>query len=116
MKRKLHPTRILFICLLIISGMNLQAQRQTVSGTVTSGDDGVPLSGVSVVLQGASSGTITDENGKYSLSIPGPKSKIVFSYTGFVSQTVEAGNRAVINIAFVKDTKQLSDVVVTIIN
>ena len=88
MKRKLPSKRILLICVILISVIRLQAQRHTVTGSVTSAEDGAPLPGVSVMAQGAFSGTTTDNKGKFSLSVPNGKAKIVFSYTGFISQTV----------------------------
>ncbi|MEP6950854.1 MAG: TonB-dependent receptor plug domain-containing protein, partial [Ginsengibacter sp.] len=113
MKRKLQLRRILLICTMLIAMINLQAQNQTVSGTVTSAEEGVPLSGVSVMALGASSGTTTDNTGKYSLHVPNGKAKIVFSYTGFVDQTISVNNRSVIHTVLTRDTKQLSEVVVT---
>ena len=112
MKRKLQPKRILLIGILLISIINLKAQKQTVSGTVISAVDGMPLSGVSVMPQGASSGTTTDDKGKYSLSVSAGKAKIVFSYTGFILQTIDVNNRSVIDVSISRSNNQLSDVVV----
>ena len=113
MKRKLPPRRIFLLCVMLIAMINSQAQNQTVSGTVTSDDEGVPLPGVSVMAQGALSGTTTDNNGKYNLSVLAGKTKIVFSYSGFISRTIDINNRSVINIILARDNKQLSEVVVT---
>ena len=66
MKSKLPPKRILLICLILASVFHLHAQKQTVSGTVMS-DEGLPMPGVSVTLQNPTTGTVTDENGKFSL-------------------------------------------------
>ena len=112
MKRKLQPKRILLVCLLLISVITLQAQKHPVSGTVTS-EDGVPLAGVSVMAQGALSGTTTDSKGNFSLSVPNGKAKIVISYTGFINQTISVNGKSVVNTTLARDTKQLSEVVVT---
>ena len=113
MKRKLQPKLLIGICLMLFCAIHLQAQIKTVSGTVRSAEDGVPLAGVSVLVQGSSSGTVTDANGKFSLSVPNGKAKIVLSYSGFLPQTVDINNKSNIDIALFGDTKQLGEVVVT---
>src|SRR3979411_3209576 len=99
MKRKLQSKLLLGIFLMFFCAIHSQAQTKTVSGTVKSAEDGTPLSGVSVLVQGSSSGTVTDANGKFSLSIPSGKAKIVFSYAGFISQTIDVNNKSNIDIA-----------------
>ena len=113
MKRRLQLKRLLGVCMMLVCAIQLQAQVKTISGTVTSADDGTPLPGISVTVQGASTGTATDAQGKYTLSIPSERAKIVFSGIGFTNQTVSVNNRSVISVPLAKDTKQLSDIVVT---
>src|SRR5215218_6575962 len=113
MKRRSLLTRLLSICLVLVCAIQLQAQVKTISGTITSADDGTPVPGVSVVVQGASTGTSTDVNGKYTLSVPSEKAKIIFSGVGFIDQAVNVNNKSVVSVALAKDAKQLTDVVVT---
>jgi hypothetical protein len=87
------------------------AQR-TVSGKVTSGEDGSPLPGVSVVVKGTSTGTTTDVEGNYKISAP-DNATLVFSYVGFVTQEQQVGPRSVVDVTLVNDEKLLSEVVVT---
>ncbi|WP_114752210.1 SusC/RagA family TonB-linked outer membrane protein [Pleomorphovibrio marinus] len=89
------------------------SQETEVSGTVTSQDDGGPLPGVSVIVQGTTTGTITDLDGKYSLSVPSGDASLEYSYIGFKSQTVQVRSRSTVNVAMVPDIAQLSEVVVT---
>ncbi|HEX5025459.1 MAG TPA: SusC/RagA family TonB-linked outer membrane protein, partial [Agriterribacter sp.] len=92
----------------------LQAQKKTVSGTVRTAEEGLPLPGVSVVVQGdQSSSAVTDDQGKFSLVVSTGTAKIIFSYTGFIIQTIDVNNRSVINLVMNKDTKELGEVVVT---
>lgn len=89
------------------------AQDRTISGKVTSEDDGSPLPGVNIVLKGTATGTVTDVNGGYTLSAPSGSGTLVFSFIGFISQEVETNGRSTIDIQMAQDTKQLSEVVVT---
>ncbi len=105
---------LLFCFVLLIVGIsNIQAQDRTVTGKVTSSDDGQSLPGVNVVLKGTSIGTVTDIDGNYAISIPQGAGTLVFSFIGLSSQEIEVGNRSVIDIQMAQDITQLSEVVVT---
>lgn len=91
----------------------LQAQQRTVTGTVTSREDGSPLPGVNVLLQGTSLGSITDVNGRYSLAVPQEGGVLVFSFVGFVTQAIDIGAGNVIDVQLEVDATQLKEVVVT---
>ncbi|MEP7258176.1 MAG: SusC/RagA family TonB-linked outer membrane protein [Flavitalea sp.] len=84
-----------------------------VSGNVSSAADGNPLAGVSVMIKGTTTGVVTDASGKYALSIPSGNTIIIFSYTGYITQEVKAGNHTQINIQLAADVKQLGQIVVT---
>ncbi len=83
----------------------------TVTGKVID-NEGVPLPGVNIVIQGTTTGTITGAQGEYSIDIPGPETVLVFSYVGYTRQTVRVGERRVIDITLSPDIAQLEDVVV----
>jgi TonB-dependent starch-binding outer membrane protein SusC len=103
---------LLFLLLIIGSWVTLSAQKQ-VTGQVLESEKGEPLPGVSVVLRGTSTGTITDLDGKFALSVPEKEgSELVFSYIGFTSQTVAVGNQSVIDIRLVSDAQLLDETVV----
>ena len=63
------------------------AQNRTISGTVTDGANGEPLIGVSVIGKGTSIGTVTDIDGKYSLSVPKDVKELEFQYIGYTTVT-----------------------------
>lgn len=88
------------------------AQQRTISGNVTSVEDGSALPGVNVVLKGSTAGTVTDIDGNYSLSVPTEGGTLVFSFIGLASEEVEIGSRSVVDIQMTADVKQLSEVVV----
>lgn len=88
------------------------AQGRTITGKVTSAEDGSPLPGVSVVVKGTTTGSVTDGGGSYSLSVPA-KGALVFSFIGMATKEVEIGANSVVNVSLASDTKQLSEIVVT---
>ncbi|MFN0275289.1 MAG: SusC/RagA family TonB-linked outer membrane protein [Chitinophagales bacterium] len=90
----------------------LHAQFRTISGTVTGSDDGQPLLGVTVVIEGTQSGVITDIDGKYSISTPAEGSVLVFSYIGYETQKIKAGNANTVDVVLQASLQILEDVVV----
>lgn len=100
----------LIFCMTTLFSMSLWAQTRTVSGTVKD-QNGEPLIGVSVQLKGdAKVGTITDVQGKFSLSAPA-NSSLNFSYIGYLSQTVTVGQSPML-VTLVEGTKKLDEIVV----
>ncbi|GAB4028687.1 SusC/RagA family TonB-linked outer membrane protein [Spirosoma gilvum] len=87
------------------------AQEITVSGQVTSSDDGSLLPGVTVQVKGTNRGTNTDAQGNYRLAASA-NSTLVFSFIGYTAQEVPVNNRSVVNVLLKGDTQQLSEVVV----
>ncbi len=87
----------LLLCLVLfaLAGNSLLAQR-SVTGTVT-GEDDSPLIGVSVLVKGTGSGTVTDLDGRYSVNT-GSNDTLIFSYTGYTSQTLPVGNRTSVDV------------------
>jgi len=83
----------------------------TVKGQVT--DENGPLPGVNVKLKGSqATGTATDINGNYTLSIPDGTGTLVFSFVGYITQEVAVGGRGVVNVNLVPNAKALTEVVV----
>lgn len=103
--------RILLFVMACILFQVSYAQDRTISGTVAS-DDGTALPGVSVIVKGTTIGTVTDIDGKYTLSVPAGSNTLVFSFIGYVSGEAEINGRTSIDVLMTSDTKQLSEVVV----
>ena len=87
-------------------------QKQIVTGTVTD-ENGEVLIGVNVVERGTGNGTITDLDGKFSLSVSSPESVLEFSYVGYSLVRVTVGTQESINVVLHEDTQSLDEVVVT---
>lgn len=88
------------------------AQNRTVTGTVTSGEDNLPLPGVSVKVSGTTIGAATSADGKYSISIPANAKVLTFTSLGFISINKAIGTSNVVNAALEVDAQQLGDVVI----
>lgn len=99
-------------CVFLFSHV-LMAQERTVSGRVTSSEDGSALPGVNVIIKGTSSGTATDADGRYSLAVPSGGGALVFSFIGLQSQEVEIGDRSVVDVSLSLDVTQLSEIIVS---
>ncbi|WP_425423139.1 SusC/RagA family TonB-linked outer membrane protein [Spirosoma panaciterrae] len=82
-----------------------------VSGKVTDAQ-GLALPGVSIVVKGTTTGTVSAADGAYSLNVPNRTATLVFSYIGFVSQEIPLNNRSEISISMASDDKMLNEVVV----
>ncbi len=87
------------------------AQTVDVSGTVLD-DQGEPLIGVTVMVEGTSNGTATDFDGNYNLKNVPSKGKLVFSYIGYAQQVVDVKGRTQIDVKMSEDSKALDELVV----
>lgn len=103
---------LIVCCFTLFAVNNALSQAQRVSGKVTSNEDGSPLPGVNVVVQGTQQGTITDIDGNYQLDVPQDAS-LEFSYIGYLSEVVEVGNRTTVNVQLIPSLEELQEVVVT---
>jgi tetratricopeptide (TPR) repeat protein len=90
-----------------------QTAPYTVSGRVIAAEDRSPLPGVSVVVKGTRTGTVTDAKGQFRLEVPGPKETLVFSFVGFITKEVRLNNQPELEVVMQPDNKMLSEVVVT---
>ena len=79
--------RKLFLILIAIltCGISAWSQNRTITGTVTSADNGDPLVGATVMALGTNKGVATDVDGRYSITIPAKAKTLRFSYVGMSS-------------------------------
>ena len=87
------------------------AQQRTVSGTVSSEEEGA-LPGVNVLVKGTTQGTVTDIEGNYRINVPDENTVLVFSAVGYANEEVTIGNQSTIDMLMLPDIKSLSEVVV----
>jgi TonB-linked SusC/RagA family outer membrane protein len=115
LKQKSMKKILLYGLLLMFTVSFSWAQERTISGKVTSVEDGSTLPGVNVYLKGTTSGGVTDMNGDYRVSVPEEGGTLVFSFIGLESMEVEIGTRSVVDVQMASDITQLGEVVVTAI-
>ena len=109
-KKAIRSRSIMTLVCLLLASASAFAQTKTVTGTVTDAAN-EPLIGASVLVQGTSTGTITDMDGKYSISVT-LEDVLVFSYVGMTSQTIKVGAQNVINVTLKEDSQVLAETVV----
>ncbi|MBL0744431.1 SusC/RagA family TonB-linked outer membrane protein [Chryseolinea lacunae] len=108
---KIGMTALLLLFVLCWS-RQVHAQSVVLSGVVTSAEDKTPLPGVSIVIKGTSSGTVTNSAGNYTLEVR-RGSTLVFSFLGTKTQEVTVDTQTQIDIALITDITNLDEVVVT---
>ncbi|MFV0346251.1 MAG: SusC/RagA family TonB-linked outer membrane protein [Bacteroidales bacterium] len=100
-----------FLCLISLNAMNLLAQSVIVKGSVTD-DNGEPMIGVAVVVEGTTKGAITDVDGKFSVGDMTIGEKLKFSMIGYQSVVLEVLNESPLSVVLKEDVGRLDEVVV----
>jgi TonB-linked SusC/RagA family outer membrane protein len=105
---------MILLALFVLAGSQwLQAQGVEITGTVTSSEDGQPLPGVSIVVQGTTIGTATNFDGIYELDVPEDATTLVYSFIGMSPQDVAINGRTTIDVTLDPAAIGLDEVVVT---
>lgn len=98
--------------LLMVTGLFAAGQTVQITGVVTSSEDGLPLPGVTVKVQGLTVGAVTGADGAYSLQAPREATSLEFSFIGMQTQVVPINGRTRINVTLVPDLVAMDEVVV----
>jgi len=104
--------RIFFVMFISFFALAANAQLK-VNGRVVLQADNEAAIGVTVMVQGTTTGTVTDFDGNYSITVPDRASVLVFSYTGYTSQELVVGDRSTIDVVMAESVSQLNEIVVT---
>jgi TonB-linked SusC/RagA family outer membrane protein len=116
LKLKCQPPAIFFRYLLVgflilVAPTFVQAQNRTISGQVSDVNK-VGIPGVTVLVKGTKSSSVTDFDGKYQIKASNENPVLVFSYMGFETKEVVAGNKTQVNTTLKESTSQLNEVVI----
>lgn len=104
-----HPLPTKLMLVLLLFSVTLQAQNNSIKGTVSDNIGTMP--GVNVIIKGTNTGTLTDSDGNFQITVKA-NDTLMFSYLGYKSQEVPINNRNTINIKLQEDTTTLSEVIV----
>ena len=102
----------LFLLLLVLRSSFITAQTTGQVNGVVSDQNGEPLIGVNVMVEGTTRGTITDIDGKFNIETGSAKSTLVITYLGYNTLKIEAKAGATLKITMTEDTRELDELVV----
>jgi TonB-linked SusC/RagA family outer membrane protein len=102
----------MMIVLVLVTGLLATGQTVQITGVVTSSEDGLPVPGVTVKVQGTTIGASTGIDGGFSLLAPTSATALEFSFIGMQSQVVPINGRTRINVTLVPDLVAMEEVVV----
>jgi TonB-dependent starch-binding outer membrane protein SusC len=108
-------TQLKLLCFSVLLCLMTQvafAQSRQLSGVVISGEDELPLPGVSVLIKGTTKGTVTDIDGNFSIDVGAGDQVLVFSFIGFASQELPITNQNTYNVRLEQDLQSLGEVIV----
>ena len=104
--------KCLLILLSLLLSVSAWSQERQVTGRVTAAEDGLPVPGVNVIVQGTTKGTTTDAEGNYSLTLAENENMLVFSFVGFKNATLDVSGRTTVDVSLEADVTSLEEVVV----
>lgn len=103
----------ILLALMLFIGMQVVQAQRTITGTVTSAEDGKGIPGANVVVKGTTRGTTTNLDGNYQIKVQAEDETLVFRFVGMNTKEVALGESNVINVVLESTTRQLEGVVVT---
>jgi TonB-dependent starch-binding outer membrane protein SusC len=103
---------LVLILFLTFSPVLAQDTGAVISGRIVDATDNSPLPGVSIVVKGTATGTQTDGNGQYSITLPPGNTILVFSYIGYLAQEIDVAGRSSVDVLLAIDAAQLDELVV----
>jgi Ca-activated chloride channel family protein len=109
----MNRTALLLALFLLTLTFRTSAQDRSITGRVTDAANGQPIPGATVLVKGTTTGTTTDQQGKYSLRLAPDKNMLVFQFIGYITQEVAIRNKSVVDVKMRPDTHQLEEVVVS---
>ena len=102
----------ILLVLLLITAMQVLAQR-TITGKVTSAEDGVGIPGVTVLVKGTANGVLTDADGKFSISVSKEATALQFSFIGMKTQEIALTTSNIVDVVMQSEATAIEGVVVT---
>ena len=111
MKFEIVKMKAIWFFLFALLTLSVTAQERSITGKVTDATTNEGLIGVTVLIEGTYTGTVTDIDGNFSVKVA-PAAKLVFSFIGYQSQIIAVGTQSTLNVALKTEAKGLDEVVV----
>ena len=111
MKQRICPLWKTFLLFLMFLPFHLFGQVNTISGLVTDNESGFPLPGVTIIIKGTTSGTVTDIDGTYSINASSDQT-LVYSFIGYTTAEIPVLDNLILNVALTEETQSLDEVMV----
>ncbi|MFZ6009453.1 MAG: SusC/RagA family TonB-linked outer membrane protein [Bacteroidota bacterium] len=112
MKKLYRRSSLIATIMLLFLGSLALAQERVVTGAITD-ETGSAMPGVNVLVKGTSTGTASDVDGKFSISVSSDQAVLVFTFVGYASAEIIVGSRSVVNVQMTPDVTTLTELVVT---
>lgn len=103
------------LALLAISGTSLLAQQRQITGKVVDQKDGLPVPGVTVGIRGKTNNVLTNDKGDFSLVADPAVDALVFSYVGYIRQTIPLAGKTTLTVRFAEESQNLDNEAVVVI-
>jgi len=100
------------VVLIFLFNMTVAVAQEVVTGTVYDSETGNTLPGVNIMIQGTSSGTVTNSDGEYSLEVPDRNAVLEFTFVGYISQQIRVEDQEVIDVQLEMGLDELDELVV----
>lgn len=107
-----HFSRSLMLLFLATCMGKIASAQIKISGKVLEKSTKAPMDGVAIRLKGSTTGTSTNSEGIYSITVPSSRSVLEFSFVGYAAQQVTVGSRTEINLELEEDIKGMDEVVI----
>ena len=104
-------SKLTLILMLLGSVIMIAQENYSLTGTVVSGVDQMGIPGANVLIKGSTTGASTDFNGNYQLDVKSGD-VLLFSYIGYVTQSVTVTNQTTLDIALAEDADALDEIIV----
>lgn len=105
-------TLLLTLCSILVFPTDARAQGVTVQGVILDAQTSDPLPGATVVVQGTSTGTATNDEGRFSLTVSDPNATLVISFVGYLAQEIPLQGRTQLEIRLESDVAMHEEIVV----
>ena len=104
--------KVLLLFTMFFVGISMSFAQKTVTGTVLD-NEGLPIIGANVLIEGTSEGTVTDIDGAFSLDVPSGAETLILSYTGYETQELDITNTSNLGTLTLLEGEVLDEIVIT---